>query len=236
MCQFPKSVVEGCFLGALTLELLACSVHGLDIFLWSRKKKRKKASKQKAAGAWSKQSWLSKLRAERRCMSTTSDYCRTWQLLHLKGEALITSKQAAQSIPLDTVIDLLFGQLSQIVYVKHVTQTPDFNWLLQGLTLSIKYEEAGSPGNCWHLFGSKEKNHLILRICSHDWRERSMVPIKEIGPCIKVYTKLNQLPGTAVTKHWKLGGLKQQKFVIWQFWRSEVLKPVSAGPSSLWLL
>lgn len=76
MCQFPKSVVEGCFLGTLTLELLACSAHGLDNVLVS-KKKRKKACKLKVAGVCSEQSWLSRLRAEGRYMNTNSEYCRT---------------------------------------------------------------------------------------------------------------------------------------------------------------
>ena len=49
-----------------------------------------------------------------------------------------------------------------------------------------------------------------------------------------------QFPRAAVTKHHKLGGLKQQKFIVSQFWRPEVqnegdfqamlpLKPLGEG-------
>lgn len=41
--------------------------------------------------------------------------------------------------------------------------------------------------------GSSEKNHLSLRMCGQDWRQRKGVPIIGTEPCIKVYTELSAL-------------------------------------------
>ena len=41
-------------------------------------------------------------------------------------------------------------------------------------------------------------------------------------------------PRAAVTKYHKLGGLKQQKIILSQFWRPESKIKVSTGPRSLW--
>ena len=98
-------------LGALTLELLACSVHGPNMFLWSGVGWGGvgvgKCSQTKSSIC------LSRLRLRGdiwiKTVSTAGLDCP-----HLDGGALIDSNQSTQSHRLDTVIDLLFGHVTQI--------------------------------------------------------------------------------------------------------------------------
>lgn len=122
-------LVEDCFLGLLGASNVFC-VWALHVLVVKKKKKKEKGPRRESS-----RSLLSRMRAKSRCMRMSSDDCRTWLRFHLKGEAFIVSKQSAQSIPLNTVTDLLFGHLSQAVYVRYVTPVPDFSWLLQVLTL-----------------------------------------------------------------------------------------------------